>query len=119
MRAGLLRTVYRATKAADPTRPVIDTSGYTHLETDVDDSHDYEGKAEAAGLNLVARTRVEFDGFEESGAGAALPVAGLALVCPSNCISRSFTETTAVNPSSTSSPVNPPSDSFIISFFLQ
>ena len=46
VREGLLRTVYRATKAVDPTRPVIDTSGYTHVETDVDDAHDYEGDAE-------------------------------------------------------------------------
>jgi len=45
-REALLRTVYRVTKAVDPTRPVIDTSGYTHVETDVDDSHDYEGNAE-------------------------------------------------------------------------
>jgi beta-galactosidase/beta-glucuronidase len=38
----LLRAIYWATKAADPTRPVIDTSGYVHAETDVDDSHTYE-----------------------------------------------------------------------------
>ncbi len=39
-----LRTVYRVTKSIDPTRPVLDTSGYTHAgETDVEDSHDYEG----------------------------------------------------------------------------
>jgi hypothetical protein len=33
--------VYRVTKALDPTRPAIDTSGYVHVETDVDDCHDY------------------------------------------------------------------------------
>jgi beta-galactosidase/beta-glucuronidase len=38
----LLRTVYRASKAADRTRPVIDTSGYVHVETDIYDSHNYE-----------------------------------------------------------------------------
>jgi len=38
----VLRAVYWATKAADPTRPVMDTSGYTHAVTDVDDCHDYE-----------------------------------------------------------------------------
>lgn len=38
----LLRTVYRVTKTVDPTRPVIDTSGYHHVETDVYDSHHYE-----------------------------------------------------------------------------
>jgi beta-galactosidase/beta-glucuronidase len=37
----LLRAIYWATKSADPSRPVIDTSGYTHAETDVDDCHDY------------------------------------------------------------------------------
>jgi len=42
-RRPLLRTAYQVTKAIDPTRPVIDTSGYTHVETDVDDCHDYEG----------------------------------------------------------------------------
>jgi beta-galactosidase/beta-glucuronidase len=41
-RPELLRTIYQATRAADPTRPVIDTSGYVHVETDVDDCHDYE-----------------------------------------------------------------------------
>lgn len=37
----LLRTVYRATKASDPTRPVVDTSGYVHVETDIYDCHNY------------------------------------------------------------------------------
>jgi beta-galactosidase/beta-glucuronidase len=37
----ILRAVYRVTKAADPTRPVIDTSGYQHVETDIYDVHDY------------------------------------------------------------------------------
>jgi beta-galactosidase/beta-glucuronidase len=49
VRSGLLRTVYQVTKSVDPTRPVIDTSGYTHLETDVDDSHDYEGRQPRGG----------------------------------------------------------------------
>jgi hypothetical protein len=38
----LLRMIYRMTKAIDPTRPVIDTSGYVHVETDIYDSHNYE-----------------------------------------------------------------------------
>ena len=37
-----LRTVYRTTKAIDPTRPCIDTSGNYHVETDIYDTHDYE-----------------------------------------------------------------------------
>ncbi|MDR1533346.1 MAG: beta-galactosidase [Clostridiales bacterium] len=38
----ILRTVYEATKALDPTRPVIDTSGNFHVVTDIYDVHDYE-----------------------------------------------------------------------------
>jgi len=34
--------VVRLTKALDPTRPVIDSSGYYHYATDVYDSHNYE-----------------------------------------------------------------------------
>ena len=38
-----LQMTYRATKAADPTRPVIDTSGGLHTaDTDIFDTHDYE-----------------------------------------------------------------------------
>ncbi len=38
------RAMFLATKAMDTTRPVLDTSGYSHrvAETDVYDSHDYE-----------------------------------------------------------------------------
>ncbi|MCD6333746.1 MAG: beta-galactosidase [Candidatus Latescibacteria bacterium] len=41
-----LRTVYRLTKMFDATRPVIDTSGYTHVATDVYDAHDYDQNPE-------------------------------------------------------------------------
>ena len=37
----LLSLVYRATKAADDSRPCIDTSGNFHVETDIFDLHDY------------------------------------------------------------------------------
>jgi beta-galactosidase/beta-glucuronidase len=40
-RPELLRLIHRVTKAVDPTRPALDTSGYVHVETDVDDCHDY------------------------------------------------------------------------------
>ena len=42
----ILSTVYAATKAADPTRPVIDTSGYLHVITDIYDVHDYDQNPE-------------------------------------------------------------------------
>ncbi len=38
----VLSAVYQATKAMDPTRPVIDTSGNFHVITDIYDVHDYE-----------------------------------------------------------------------------
>lgn len=34
--------VYDVTKALDPTRPCIDTSGHYHVKTDIFDVHDYE-----------------------------------------------------------------------------
>jgi beta-galactosidase/beta-glucuronidase len=37
----LLRTIYRVTKAVDPTRPVVDTSGYVHVSTDLYTVHNY------------------------------------------------------------------------------
>jgi Beta-galactosidase/beta-glucuronidase len=42
------RAMFLATKAADPTRPVLDASGYAHrvAETDIYDSHDYDQKPE-------------------------------------------------------------------------
>ncbi|MDR1628609.1 MAG: beta-galactosidase [Oscillospiraceae bacterium] len=42
----VLRIVYRATKAVDPTRPCIDTSGNFHVETDIFDLHDYDQNPE-------------------------------------------------------------------------
>jgi beta-galactosidase/beta-glucuronidase len=42
-----IRLVYLATKTADPTRPVIDTSGNFHTETDIYDVHDYDQDVES------------------------------------------------------------------------
>jgi len=41
-RNSLLSTVYYTTKAVDPTRPCIDTSGNFHVVTDIFDVHNYE-----------------------------------------------------------------------------
>ena len=38
----MIRNVYLVTKAVDSTRPVIDVSGFYHVETDIYDVHDYE-----------------------------------------------------------------------------
>lgn len=53
----LVRTVYWATKALDPTRPVIDASGWVHVETDLVDAHDYE-----QGPDAFSETYGEIDG---------------------------------------------------------
>ena len=37
-----IRMIYRVTKAVDPGRPCIDTSGGFHVETDIYDVHDYQ-----------------------------------------------------------------------------
>lgn len=42
----LLALVYHATKAADPTRPCIDTSGNFHVITDIYDVHEYNQNPE-------------------------------------------------------------------------
>jgi len=46
--------MFLATKVADPTRPVIDASGYSHrvLQTDVYDSHSYEQDPEAFAVQM-------------------------------------------------------------------
>ena len=38
----IIKMVYEVTKEIDPSRPVIDTSGNFHVETDIFDVHDYE-----------------------------------------------------------------------------
>jgi len=55
------RQLYRLTKALDPSRPVLDTSGYFHFETDVWDCHSYEQDVEAfrAGFEPLAAGRPE------------------------------------------------------------
>ncbi|MBE6885548.1 MAG: beta-galactosidase [Ruminococcaceae bacterium] len=41
-----LSTIYDVTKAMDPTRPCIDTSGNFHVKTDIYDLHDYDQNPE-------------------------------------------------------------------------
>lgn len=40
-RAESVAFLYKLTRAIDPSRPIIDTSGYVHVATDIDDNHDY------------------------------------------------------------------------------
>ena len=49
----LLAAVYHATKAVDPTRPCIDTSGNFHVVTDIFDVHDYTDDPELLRTNYA------------------------------------------------------------------
>lgn len=61
----VLRCVYRATKALDSSRPVIDTSGNFHVETDIFDVHDYEQKPEVFSEHYRAGTSPIWDRFSD------------------------------------------------------
>lgn len=67
----VLRTVYRASKALDATRPVIDTSGYVHVETDIYDIHNYEQHPDlfAAAFAPFAAGGEPFRNFPQHGTG--------------------------------------------------
>lgn len=54
----LLRQTYRFTRLLDPTRPVIDTSGYTHEITDIYDVHNYEQDPEKFANEMKAAATV-------------------------------------------------------------
>lgn len=43
----LFRVMYQATRALDPMRPIIDTSGYVHVITDIYDVHNYDQNPES------------------------------------------------------------------------
>ena len=60
----VLRMTYRITKAMDPTRPCIDTSGNFHVETDIFDVHDYEQNPEKFASNYQAGTPLMHDRFK-------------------------------------------------------
>lgn len=59
--ARILAAVYHATKAIDPTRPVIDTSGNFHVVTDIYDQHDYNQDPAAFRADYIG-----YDGSKES-----------------------------------------------------
>lgn len=62
--APLIAMLYRATKAADPTRPCVDASGGYHVETDIFDLHDYEQDPEIFAQHYPADGSMPFDQFE-------------------------------------------------------
>ncbi len=60
----LLRMVYKTTKALDKTRPVIDTSGNYHVETDIFDVHDYEQNTELFRQHYIGFTEYSHDDLD-------------------------------------------------------
>ena len=64
-RDDVLRMTYRITKAIDPTRPCIDTSGNFHVETDIFDVHDYEQNPEIFRGYYGAGTELLYDRFDK------------------------------------------------------
>lgn len=59
----LMRMVYRITKAMDPTRPCIDTSGGYHVETDIYDIHDYDQNPETFNARVGAGSEPIYEPF--------------------------------------------------------
>jgi len=59
-----IRRVVKVTRLLDPTRPIIDSSGYVHVETDIFDIHDYEQDPVAF--------RSHYEKFGETGSGKDL-----------------------------------------------
>ena len=74
--ARLHKMLVDMTHAIDPTRPVIDSSGYLHVATDVYDSHHYEQDpakfAEVYGADVMERGEF-FNNYRESVRYAAQP----------------------------------------------
>lgn len=78
------RALWLATKTADPTRPVLDTSGYSHrvFETDVWDSHNYEQDPERFAAAMAGLADGEPFGNDAGERGAiSLPYNGQPYFC--------------------------------------
>ncbi len=64
----ILKTVYDMTKVADDTRPVIDTSGNFHVDTDIFDIHEYDqdpvtfAEKLKSGIYVTFRDRQRYEG---------------------------------------------------------
>ncbi len=57
----IIRAVYDETKRLDPTRPIIDTSGFYHVITDIYDQHDYDQNPES-----LRKSYIGYNGKAES-----------------------------------------------------
>ena len=73
------RGMFLATKLADPSRPVIDASGYAHrvLETDIWDSHSYEQDPAAFARDMAGLAEGRpWENRRDDGAAMSLPYRG-------------------------------------------
>jgi beta-galactosidase/beta-glucuronidase len=79
----VMRGMFLATKAADRTRPVLDTSGYSHRvpETDVYDSHDYEQDPQAFAANQAGLDKDQPYINVHDGREISLPYTGQPYFC--------------------------------------
>ncbi|SKC62901.1 glycoside hydrolase family 2 protein [Krasilnikoviella flava] len=77
------RAMFLATKLADPSRPVLDASGYSHrvLETDVWDSHHYEQEPEAFARDMAGLKNDEPYGNRYDEGPISLPYKGQPYFC--------------------------------------
>ena len=57
----ILRAVYTETKRLDPTRPIIDVSGWYHVITDIYDQHDYNQNPET-----FRKSYIDYNGKADS-----------------------------------------------------
>lgn len=62
----VFRAVYNTTKAIDPMRPVIDSSGYVHVITDIYDVHDYDQNPESFRARYVSLETGEGEVFRNN-----------------------------------------------------
>ena len=74
----LVRSVVETTRTLDPTRPVVDNSGWCHVDTDVVDVHDYDQDPERlrsrwTGLSARGWDRGRFDFAGDAGTNFDLP----------------------------------------------
>lgn len=80
----VMRGMFLATKAADPTRPVIDSSGYSHrvAETDVYDAHNYEQDPQRFARDMSGLDQGRpYVNSGPDGAAWSLPYAGQPYFC--------------------------------------
>ena len=76
--------MYQATKLADPTRPVVDASGYSHRVSDADvyDSHNYEQDPATFGRMMDGLERNEpYVNVHHDGRAISVPYAGQPYFC--------------------------------------